>query len=418
VPISWLARLRTSLIAPLVVVALAYGVVAYGYTKVWGDAGNPSSLIKLGQRYIGDGALLPENANVRPETGYDGQFFFYFAQDPLLQGKVAERGDSASPYIDTLAYRYQRILLPALGWLTSAGDPDVLQWTLPLINLAAILGAGWLLARFLLRRGLSPWWSLLYMLSMGVVAGTVNDLADPLATSLFIAGVVLWLEDRTAPAVAALAATLLAKETFLLPIAVICGLELVRHRRAALAWTVPLAVWAAWQLYLRASIAKSPLSDDVARPGRIPFEGLARKVREVLQVDVVGAANWELMFLLMLLLVWASYLIYALRLVPELWRRRAWKRGAMPSREALLPVVASAALALIPFLSVYFWRYPLDYSRYSASCAGLLLLSWGLRRDRWALGLAIALFALSLVNPEIGLLPTRNGVTITPLPPG
>ncbi len=71
-------------------------------------------LIKAGSQFEAP-HLLPSKAVIFPASGYDGQFFFYLAQDPLLSGKAAKASQLSSPYIDNVAYRYQRILLPALG---------------------------------------------------------------------------------------------------------------------------------------------------------------------------------------------------------------------------------------------------------------------------------------------------------------
>jgi len=152
-------------IAPLIVAFAAYLVIGASVGTKVGHTGDPAALIVPGQTHA-DYELLPPNAYVYPGPGYDGQFFFYLAQDPLLTGKAASRDDVESSHdIDHVAYRYQRILLPALGWLSSWGHPRVLEWTLPLINLFAVLAAGFLLARFLAARGRSPWLSLVYMLS-------------------------------------------------------------------------------------------------------------------------------------------------------------------------------------------------------------------------------------------------------------
>lgn len=59
--------------------------------------------------------LLPKGAYHETSTGYDGQFVFYIAQDLLLDGRAASRDQAQSDHIDDVPYRYQRILLPALG---------------------------------------------------------------------------------------------------------------------------------------------------------------------------------------------------------------------------------------------------------------------------------------------------------------
>ena len=108
----------------------------------------------------------------------------------------------------------------------------MLQWTLPLVNLAAVLAATWLLAVFLRRRERPTWAALAFPVSIGVLVGVFNDVSDPLAAGLFLMGVLWWLDRRTAAAVIALSACLLARELYLLPVAALAAAELYRSRRA------------------------------------------------------------------------------------------------------------------------------------------------------------------------------------------
>ena len=400
---------RRSVALPVLAAALAFLVIGYSAGSAVGDAGDPSYLIKAGRTFVAP-ELLPAGTFVEDGNGYDGQFFFYIAQDPLLGGKAAERDQVASPHIDNVAYRYQRILLPASGWLTSWGDPGLLQWTLPLINLLAVLGATFLLARFLAARGRSPWLSLVFALTIGVVVGVVNDLSDPLAASLLVAGIVLWLEHRTAPAVVALAACLLAREVYLLPVAVIFLIELWRQPRRSVPWLLPLAVLGVWQVVLRLMLAGDP-SGGAERPSVVPLLGALRKVHSLLHEDVIGAANWEVAFVTVLLAAWAFFCVCAVVMVAR--RRQA---GGRPSREEVLPVVALAAIVLVPFLTLELWTYIPSYARYSAPAAGALVLLYALQPGRVAAGLMIALVALTLTNPVVALWPVDHPAVITPPP--
>ena len=387
---------------PVVVAGLVYVLVGYGVGLHAGRTADPTYFIKAGRTYLAP-KLLPPDPFIESSTGYNGQFFFYLAQDPLLNGKAASRDEAHSAHIDSVSYRYQRILLPALGWLTSWGDPGVLQWTLPLINVIAVLMTTYLLAGFLRSRDRSPWIALVFALSIGMVVGVVNDLSDPLAAALFVAGVVWWLERRTVPAVVVLAACLLARETYLLPVALICLTELVRTRgRGTLPGSYRSASSASGS---STSGSRSPGAPplDAAKPSIVPLLGAARKAREVLREDVLGAANWELLFIGLLLTLVAFFAVRTAEVAPRPYATEAGRR-----REQLMPVVALATLLLVPFLTLELWRNTLAYTRYGAPAAGLLLLSYALRHDRWSGGLLLSVAALSLTNPVVGLLPNKQ----------
>jgi hypothetical protein len=391
---------------PLIVAFVVYLVVGASVGTQVGRTGDPAALIVPGQDFVAP-ALLPPDAHVFQGSGYDGQFNFYLAQDPLLTGKAASRDAQTSPHVDHIAYRYQRILLPALGWVTSWGHPRLLEWTLPMINLFAVLATGFLLARFLAARGRSPWLSLVYMLSLGVLAGFANDLADPLAASLFIAAVIFWVDERQAAAIAALTACLLARELYLIPVASVIALELVRRRQRGIAWLIPIGVFAAWQIYLRVALASPVVPDIAARPSPIPLLGALRKVNTVLKNDYVGAANWEVLFVALLLLFPLYFAIRSLMVLD--WARHARR---LPDRERLLPLVALASVATVPFLTKALWNYIPSYARYGAPAAGMLVLLYAVSRDRPARWLMLGLMVLTLTNPVVALLPISNAPSV------
>jgi hypothetical protein len=280
-----------------------------------------------------------------------------------------------------------------------------------MINLFAVLAAGFLLARFLALRGRSPWLSLVYMLSIGVVVGVTNDLSDPLAASLFVMGVIWWVEERPALAIAALTACLLARELYLIPVAAVIALELLLRRRKALPWLIPLVVFGAWQVYLRVALASPVVPWDAARPSPIPLLGAARKIHAVLTSDYIGPANWELLFVTLMLLIPLYFIVRSLQVID--WARHA---RALPTREALLPLVALASVATVPFLTKALWNYIPSYARYGAPAAGMLVLLYAVTRDRALRALMLALMVLSLTNPVVALLPTANDASVQ-IPP-
>ncbi|HEY7849309.1 MAG TPA: hypothetical protein VIC27_04545 [Ktedonobacterales bacterium] len=111
--------------------------------------------------------------------GYDGQYFYYLALDPL----------KAHFYMDWPAYRYTRILYPLAARLLAFGQPALIPYTLLLLNWLAIGGGTLLVACWLKRRRLSPWLALLYGFYPGLFLALQHDLSEPLAYALVALGV-------------------------------------------------------------------------------------------------------------------------------------------------------------------------------------------------------------------------------------
>src|SRR5678815_133515 len=86
-----------------VVLCLVYVGIVILNNKV-----NPLSLVTLGTRFSEQSAFGTE--------GYDGQFNYSIARDP----------NTAAQFLDVPAYRFQRILFPALGRLLALGQANLI----------------------------------------------------------------------------------------------------------------------------------------------------------------------------------------------------------------------------------------------------------------------------------------------------
>ena len=113
------------------------------------------------------------------EIGYDGQFAYYIAVDPL----------NARFYLDDPPYRYARIGYPLAARALALGRPSLIPYTMLLINLAAVAGGSWAIAAALARSGHLPWLALVYGFFPGLVNAYLNDVNEPMAYALAAAGV-------------------------------------------------------------------------------------------------------------------------------------------------------------------------------------------------------------------------------------
>jgi hypothetical protein len=171
--------LRASLRSPWSVGAVV--LVAYGFWLLafFGSGHDPRDTIYIGRHFITQSQasqvirLDPTYPNVS-EIGYDGQFFYYLALDPV----------NARFYMDVSTYRYTRILYPMVARVLALGQPGLIPWTLWLINWLSIAGGALAVAGWLKRRGFSPWFALVYGLYPGMIVALQRDLSEALAYGL------------------------------------------------------------------------------------------------------------------------------------------------------------------------------------------------------------------------------------------
>jgi hypothetical protein len=154
----------------------------------------------------------PDSLTVQPpEDGFDGQFFYRVAAEPL---STAER--EVGVELDLPALRSSRIGYSALAWLASGGGQvDALPWSLLAINVAAaaaVGAAGGLLARQLGRHAA---WGLVLALWPGFAYALSLDTAELVASALALGGLAAVGARRWAPAAALLATAALTRETAL-----------------------------------------------------------------------------------------------------------------------------------------------------------------------------------------------------------
>lgn len=157
--------------------------------------------------------------------GYDGQFCYYIALDPV----------HARFYVDVPGYRYGRILYPMLARLVALGQPSLIPLALVLVNWLAIGGGTAALALWLRRMGRSPWLALLYSFYPGLFFAVQRDLTEPLAYAFVALAVYLFDfggRRRVLWAGAAFALAGLARETTLI-FAVVYALGLLWTTRSA-----------------------------------------------------------------------------------------------------------------------------------------------------------------------------------------
>jgi hypothetical protein len=208
--------------------------------------------------------------------GYDGQFYFMIAADPANAHHYMGYGSDGGQ----AGRRYARIGYPMVARALSLGSVRAVPYSMLAINLAALLGAVWVLALWLLRRGRSPWFAALYGLWPGMVFAVFRDLSEPLA--YFLAALAVLVFDvrsnrRVAAAAALLAVSMLTRETTIaFAFALALALAIADRR-----WLRPLAFLAgallpmvAWRVIVTQWLHATTIDHTGGSKVLLPFYGM------------------------------------------------------------------------------------------------------------------------------------------------
>ncbi|WP_375380614.1 hypothetical protein [uncultured Sphingomonas sp.] len=222
-----------------------------------------SRFVVAGDRFFSPKDLAYPIA-VKPHSdGYDGQFFYRLALDPLDTRRVAYGITMESHPV----VRAQRIAYPAAAWALSLGQGAAVPYALVAVNLLCVALIGWVAALLAAHFAVPARLGLLIPFHPGFVIALCCDTAEIFATTLALSGA-LAAATRRWPLAALLAgAAVLARETTLLYligfglVAVADGLRRRSFDRR-IAWClVPPIVFVLWQAVLKSIWGTLPFED-------------------------------------------------------------------------------------------------------------------------------------------------------------
>lgn len=332
--------------------------------------GNPTGLARIGERFPANPHLPPAQLLVLPgKRGNDGQQFLVLATDPL------QIDPATTQAVDNPIYRGKRLLYPLLAWVTGLGQPQLIVWTLGLLNVGCIAGAAGLVAQWAQLEQRNPRWGLAVLALPGYWITLTLSTADLLATTLLLAAAVAWRQRRPAGLSAALAGAVLTRETALLAWAA-SGLATVSERRWR--WLVPLALvplplmlLTAWLKARFAATGDGLLATLHFGP---PGLGIVQKAAQLLGLHPLPGPpvlGLERGFDGLCLLVWLCSLAILAATALRGWGGR-WLR--ITAGVYLLPALCTSTQILA--------RFP-DYTRVWIDVSSLALLALLSARSRW-----------------------------------
>ncbi len=297
--------------------------------------------------------------------GYDGQFAYFIAVDPL----------NAPQHLDAPAYRYQRILLPALGRALSLGQAELIPWAFVLINLIALVGGTRLMERLLQAEGVNRWYALVYGLFAGVFMSVRLSLNEPLAYGLALAAIWLERQQKNHLSAGAFALAILAKETAITFVVGYLLWMLAERRwgaalRLAIAALIPFALW---QVVLFGQFGEFGIGSGgaMATPFEIiPYNGLWRVYTDT------GSLGVFLTF---------AVLLVPGAVIPSLWGLVRSVQDVLQRHWHPYVFLLLVNAAVIPFTPFSTFREPLGMLRFITGLVIAVVLFAALRRRSRAL---------------------------------
>jgi hypothetical protein len=201
-------------------------------------------LVCVGHQYHG----APAYQSVRHAIsidGYDGQFYYALAQHPLEMNDVKA--------FDYPAARHLRLLYPLFCWILSmGGDPELLFYVMPIVNLIAIMLMTLIGCRWVQRQGISCGWGLVLPVSAMIGLPLMRNLSDAWGLTFLIGLLYLW-QFKANPTwlFFVTLATLFSREQNL-PIVLGLSLFAIRQQefKSVVALWAAIVIWFGWIMQL------------------------------------------------------------------------------------------------------------------------------------------------------------------------
>jgi hypothetical protein len=280
---SIVVRADRPIVTGLITLLAAIGFVVARW-EMWSRR-SISRFILIGQNFAHP-AQLPAGMPLRAKYGYDGQFYYRLAINPLNFHQTAY-----GITIDA-TYRFMRIGYPVVTWFVSFGHISLVPYMLVAVNLAAIGALGYIGGQFAIQGGRHAAWGLLLPGYFGLVTSLCRDTAEPVAAACMLAGLLAIRARRRRLAASLLAFGALTRETVMVLVAAIAIVRVIgflrrRYRpgRDDIAWVLPAGVFVVWELLVFWFTGSMPILADggrnAGRPFIAPFEAIRSNLQHI-----------------------------------------------------------------------------------------------------------------------------------------
>jgi hypothetical protein len=246
-----------------------------------------SRFIVLGERFtveeeLATGLYIYRDLPGDESWGYDGQFYYRLALDPLTTTRT-EHGVT----LDLPELRQQRIVYPLLSWALALGRPAYVPFSMVAVNFIALLLIAWCAGSLAQAAGRHAWWGSTIVFYPGLLLSLARNLTEVVAVCFLLAGILFHTRRQYPASGVSLALAALSRETALITAGAFALREAYQSARARrpVAWrpvlsaALPIVCFAAWHQYLGRVWDQTAAATDVRFSlTMLPFSGLAEQL--------------------------------------------------------------------------------------------------------------------------------------------
>jgi hypothetical protein len=154
--------------------------------------GNVTALFHMDQSTYRQHSPLEKNFVILDVPGYDGEQYYQIARH-LLSVFIPSQWPDITSHSVTIAYSYQRFLLPLTAFLLSFGNRALLPYSFLFIQLVSVIGVFWIVAKRFPHKAA---YALAIALSPAAMVGLHFSLAEPLTLLILTAFLVRFIDHK------------------------------------------------------------------------------------------------------------------------------------------------------------------------------------------------------------------------------
>jgi hypothetical protein len=241
-------------------------IVAFTLLRAGFDGFNFSRFVVAGSDFVQADTEHP-NIIINEGQGYDGQFFYRYAHNPLNLEKTAH-----GVTVDHIEYRIQRIFYPTIAFLLSfGGNEQFIPLILVLLNVLGFIGILWVSLKICEHYSSNRTLALLPLFLFGAFMALARDTSEIFEAFFFLLAVEAFIKNNLLIYVVFVIMTIFSRETSLIaigPLSLVYGIKLIKDEgfnfriiMKNILLFIPFILVVLWKYYLHTTIQSENLID-------------------------------------------------------------------------------------------------------------------------------------------------------------